>query len=342
MLYSLNENEISQLQFYDFADLKGKEKDLENLIADNINSLYVESKQLMTIFQERARQSEPDLLAIDKDGNLFVFELKRQDVPKDTTIQVMGYTQEFGQKNYSELNKLYKTYCSKKGYKTNELSTAHCDAFQLDTPLSEECFNRKQKMIIIGSSSDINLMNAVDYWKSNGLDIDFIPYRLYKINGQWYFDFFAKPYDYHLNIQDKKGIIFDTNRSYMSDAIWDMFKNNKVSAYGSVAGYVNRLNKGDYVFYYHIGYGIIGAGVVTDNKTIAAESGEEMYKRVKFLTPKPETESDIKYISPKELKALLNKNFYFASTIKSPYLSVEESEKLISVLNGKYGVQSDK
>lgn len=41
------------LPFYDYADLKGKEKDLENLLADNLGELYIEDGQLMPIFQER-------------------------------------------------------------------------------------------------------------------------------------------------------------------------------------------------------------------------------------------------------------------------------------------------
>lgn len=168
----------------------------------------------MPIFQEHQWQAEPDLCALDKDGNLIIFELKRGTVPGDTTIQIMRYAQNYGQMKYSDLEKLYQNYKNT----TQSLQEAHAETFGIENnPLSQEVFNKKQKMVIVGSSSDTSLMAAVDYWKSKNLDIDFLPYRFYKIGGEIYFDFFAKPYDFHMNPRDKKGILFDTNRSYMED-----------------------------------------------------------------------------------------------------------------------------
>ena len=83
-------------------------------------------------------------------------------------------------------------------------------------------------MVIVGNSLDISLINAVEYWKSKKIDIDFLPYRFYKINDEIYFEFFAKPYDYHLNVFDKKGIMFDTCSTHIKDAVWKMFCNKKI------------------------------------------------------------------------------------------------------------------
>jgi hypothetical protein len=235
MLFHYKNNDLEALPYYDYADLKGKEKDLENLLANNLGDLYVEDGQLMPIFQERQWQEEPDLCALDKFGNLIIFELKRGIVQGDTTIQIMRYAQSFGRKAYSELNGLYKNYANT----TIDLKISHAEAFELDAPLKESEFNRDQKLVIVGSSSDITLIEAVDYWKSKDMDIDFLPYRFYKIADEIYFDFFAKPYDYHVNPRDKKAILFDTNRSYDQNAVWDMFKNSKISAYGKSARYIN-------------------------------------------------------------------------------------------------------
>lgn len=94
----------------DFESLAKKEKDLENLLAENLSDLYIEDGQLMRIFQERARQEEPDLCALNKNGNLVLFELKRGEVQGDTTIQVMRYAQSWGQKSYYDLNEAYAKY----------------------------------------------------------------------------------------------------------------------------------------------------------------------------------------------------------------------------------------
>ena len=345
MLYKYEENgNIEMLPSYDFKDLGGIEKDLENMLANNLNELYSEDEQLMPIFQERKRQPEPDLLALDRNGNLIIFELKRGEAPKDAIIQIMRYCQEYGRYSYYDLNNLYKTYMEKKGkglQKESELEekylqNAHTEAFNPDHPLPEGEFNRKQKLIIIGSSSEDELRDKINYWKEKGIDIDYIPYRFYEINNEKYFEFFTKPYDYHINVKDKKGIIFDTNRTYDSDAIWDMLKYKKVSAYGSQKKCVKSFCKGDYVLYYHKGWGIVGAGIITSSKPKEITSNEEMYMDVDLLTPQVENNDNLKYIPVSELKGLLNKNFFWAKTTKVPYLSIEESEKVVKRLKEKY------
>lgn len=187
----------------------------------------------------------------------------------------------------------------------------------MDTPLKEDKFNKNQKLVIVGSSSDISLIEAVDYWKSKKLEIDFLPYRFYKIAGEIYFDFFANPYDYHVNPRDSKAILFDTNRSYSEKSVWDMFEKCKISAYGTLSRYINSFNKGDYVLYYHKGVGVIGAGIIKASTVCEDSSKDELYRTVELLTPVLKKESDIRAISALELCALLDKNFYFASTYRN-------------------------
>ena len=334
MLYKYENNTLEKLGYYSYSDFKGKEKDLENLLAENLNDLYMEDAQLMPIFQERQRQEEPDLLAVDKNGNLVVFELKRGEVKGDTTIQVMRYTQNYGQKSYFELNKIYKKY----NLTGLELKNAQKGAFGLDKALDESEFNKKQKMVIVGNSLDISLIDAVEYWKSKKIDIDFLPYRFYKINDEIYFEFFAKPYDYHLNVFDKKGIMFDTCRSYDENAVKDMFKDKKISAYNSASKFIKSFNKGDYVFYYHKGWGVIGAGIIKSSqpKEILSNEEIELYHTVELLTPVITNENEIKYISASEICELLGKNFYWASTTKRPYLTEKESKILVDELIKRY------
>lgn len=343
MLYKLDkeDNSVELMPYCDFESLGKKEKDLENLLADNLSELYIEDGQLMTIFQERARQEEPDLCALDRNGNLVIFELKRSEVKGDTTIQVMRYAQTWGQKTYYDLDTAYKKYCKKNKEKITDLADAHKEAFALSERLDESLFNRFQKMIIVGSSSDRELISAIDYWKSRKLDIDFIPYRIYEIGKKYFLEFFSKPYDVHINPKDRKGIIFDTNYTYDSEAIWDMMKNHKISAYGAIAGLVNSFNNGDYVFYYHKGYGIVGAGIIKsseakENKAYTRDY--ELYRDVELLTHELSETDDLRKvsISPSELCEMLDKGFYWARTTKVPYLSESESKIIIEALKRKY------
>lgn len=246
----------------------------------------------------------------------------------------MPYAQKYERYSYADLDRLYRQY-----KKSNmALSEAHRSGFDLPVSLSDEKFNQHQKLVVVGSTSDDTVIGAVDYWRAAGVDIDFLPYRLYKIEGEWYFEFFAKPYDIHINPKDKKGILFDTNKSYDEAAVWDMFAKSKISAYGKAADEVGHFQPGDYVFYYHKGVGVIGAGIV-DSGVERDPAKDEGYRSVKLLTPKLQQDSDIQAISPSELRKIRNgRGFFYAATVKVPYLSADESMRLVNALRERYGM----
>lgn len=347
MLYKFSNEKIEAEPFFDCTQLKekAKEKDLENLLASQLRKIFVEDDLLMTIFQEHQGQASPDICALDREGNLVIFELKTKIIDNETTIQIMRYAQSFGQKSYSELNKMYNSYQKEQQEKNTEmqceLAKAHKQAFCLDHPLPPDRFNNKQKLILVGNSSNYSLIRAVNYWQGCGLNIDFIPYRFYDIKKEIYFEFFTKPYDFHLNPKDKKAIIFDTNKSYDKNSVWEMLNEKKVSAYGGVNYFVDRFNEGDIVLYYHKGLGIIAAGEITSSMSQDIERNKEKYRTVQIEVPTftITSETELKYISPRELTELTGKNFYYASTIKAPYLSIEEANKIINLLKEKYKIK---
>lgn len=190
-------------------------------------------------------------------------------------------------------------------------------------------------MYIIGSSSDLEFIEVIDYLKNKGLNIDFIPYRIYEFEKKKYLEFFAKPYDYSFS-NAKKGVIFDTNATYDHKAVLDMLENKKISAYGKAKKFVNRFNKGDYVFYYQKGMGIIAVGKIKSKVIKENEDKDEAFHTVEIISPKDTDITALKSISASELKEICNKEFYFASTVKFPYLSEEEAKILMEKLQEKY------
>lgn len=334
MLYKMNKDNMSldKLNFYSLQDLGKLEKDLENIMVQNIKELFLDNTQIMTVFQETAWQEEPDICALDKDGNLILFELKRHNVNASTTMQILRYVEIFGQKTYKELNKYYQKFMKI----NSDLAEDHKIAFELKNKLKPSEFNQNQKLIIVGNSMDLKLIESIDFWSSQGIDIEFIPYRIYKIEEEYYFEFFSKPHDFHLNPRERKAVLFDTNKSYdeSEDGLFSMLSEGKISSYGNAKRFVNYLNKDDIVLYYRKGYGVIGAGIVTSESSI--EKGNERYKNVKILTRIPDNKLELdklECISASELKETLNKDFYFPSTIKTPYLTYQEGEILINILN---------
>lgn len=338
MLYELNrENKIDKMEFMNFSDQDKLEKDLENLLAENLTDTLFETKPLLTIFQERARQEEADIYALDENGDLVVFELKRSTAGKGSLEQLFRYVTEAGEWGYTEIENKLKTYLAKtENIDTEDISLAekHQDTFGLDDPLSEDEFNNNQHMWVVGSAANNSLIRGVNFWKSKGLSIDFLPYRIYEINDNLYFEFFAKPYDGHINPKNKKGIIFDTNKSYDKEgeisSLESMISQKRISSYGSRKDAVKSLNRGDLVFYYHKGKGIVAAAEVTGRRI--KKEPNEWYWDVEFLTNVPKDFNTPKAMSYKEVKKVTDQQYYMAVIQKRPYLSYEQAEHLLEEL----------
>ena len=62
------------------------EKDLENYLRDNLPKLI--SDDLMVIGQSRPYQPEADLIALDRQGDLWIFEVKKVATSSDNLLQV--------------------------------------------------------------------------------------------------------------------------------------------------------------------------------------------------------------------------------------------------------------
>lgn len=307
------------------------EKELEDLLAQNLWDVLFEGSQLMPIFQERSWQPEADIYALNEDGDLVIFELKRANADGGAVHQALRYCEKAGRFGYEKLEGMLRTY--RKGNLVN-LQQEHQAGFDLEHPLDRSSFNKRQHLIIVGSAGDAELIRNVDYWKSKGISISFIPYRVYQIAGEHYFEFFSLPYDQHSNPGQAKGVIFDTNLSYDDESIWYMCENNRVAAFGGIKGIVHSFSKGDIVFLYHKGHGIVAVGEVKSD--VKEDKGwDALYRDLKWLTVTPKKGHSLRAMSAAEIKAVMGFNFWWAKTMKPPFLNKEESATLLEAVKNK-------
>lgn len=304
------------------------EKELEDLLAQNLWDVLFEGSQLMPIRQERSWQPEADIYALNEQGDLVIFELKRAHADGGAVHQALRYCEKAGRYSYEKLEGMLRTYLN--GKEVN-LQQEHQAGFDLEHPLDRSAFNRKQHLIIVGSAGDAELIRNVDYWKSKGLSLSFIPYRVYEIKGEHYFEFFSLPYDQHSNPGQAKGVIFDTNLSYNEESIWYMCDGNRVAAFGDIKGIVHSFNKGDIAFLYHKGQGIVAAGEVKSDVK-EDKDWNALYRDLKWLTAKPKKGEPLKALSASAIKTVMGFNFWWAKTMKPPFLNKEESAKLLEAL----------
>jgi hypothetical protein len=108
------------------------EKDLENLIAQNLWDVLFESSELMPISQEHPWQPEADIYALNKEGDVIIFELKRDQVGSDAVHQALRYCEKAARFTCNELEEMFTKY---EGADRSNLREEHRVAFELEHPL---------------------------------------------------------------------------------------------------------------------------------------------------------------------------------------------------------------
>lgn len=64
------------------------ERQLQNILFQSLNTLFPDD-ELIPLMQSRQWQEEPDLMAVDKDGKLYIFELKAWQSHPSNLLQVL-------------------------------------------------------------------------------------------------------------------------------------------------------------------------------------------------------------------------------------------------------------
>ena len=150
MLFRLNPDDpgdVSEVRSTTLAEAGWREVHLENLIVENIDRV-LRADDLMVVSQEIQFQEEPDIMALDRHGHLYMFELKRWTSSQENLLQILRYGQRFGPCGYDTLEYLWTRYQSKLGGPGTSLEEAHARYFELTDPLDERSFNAKQRYVV--------------------------------------------------------------------------------------------------------------------------------------------------------------------------------------------------
>lgn len=126
-----------------------------------------------------------------------------------------------------------------------------------------------------------------------------------------------------------KGIMIDTNND---ECERHMLNRGVIAAWGTPKKYIQSFNKNDIVLFYKKKYGIIAMGKILSGNIIKIENGYEM--EIEWLVKAKIDQRDGEYVSiyPSTIKNELHKSFYFASTRKVPFLSLQESKRIAKLL----------
>lgn len=233
------------------------ERGFQAILFDNLEELLPDD-ELLLLMQSARGAEEPDLMAVDASGRLWLFEMKRGEGDQGNLLQVLRYGQIYGQWEYDQLSSLY---AQRRGRET-ELADAHAEKF--GERMGRERFNHRQVFVTLTNGLDDRSRAAINYWNDAGLDVRCWLYLVYETEGDE-FDIELTPFriDRDNPYQDLASVYYLLNTNWGNDPQddEDMLEQGKAAAFFDPwKRRIETLNQGDTVFLYRSGEGIVAYG----------------------------------------------------------------------------------
>jgi hypothetical protein len=181
--YSKNSKEIS---LYKETDLKShnilERQDIEKWVENYPDILGEELLILTTEYDKFDKTDERlDLLAIDKEGNLVVVELKRDDSGKTVELQAIKYAAYCSTLTLSEVSKLFQQYLKKKGIEcSDEGARDKITGFIENTDFEE--LSDRPRIILVSKEYRPEVTATVLWLRNFGVDITCVKITPYEMD----------------------------------------------------------------------------------------------------------------------------------------------------------------
>jgi len=136
-----------------------------------------------------------DLLAIDRDGNLIIIELKKNKTPREVVAQLLDYASWVKELKDEDIAGIYETYVRKyHPEKANiSLDESFCKRFNLQE--MPEALNESHQLVIVASKLDESTERIVTYLaEEHNVPVNVIFFRVFKdgdreyLGSMWFID----------------------------------------------------------------------------------------------------------------------------------------------------------
>ena len=181
-MYEIGTTEMIEVKQTSFAEEGIKEReDLQRLLLDKIE---IVSSDLMVITEEFGDWVDSnrriDILAIDKNANLVVIELKRTEDGGHMELQSIRYAAMISTLTFNQVVEIYEKYLTKKGKEENARDgiLAFLDWEEPD----EERFANDVRIILVSAEFSKEITTSVMWLNTRDLDITCMRIKPYK----WY------------------------------------------------------------------------------------------------------------------------------------------------------------
>lgn len=168
--------EFSEFKEHLFED-GYREETLESWLEQNSQSI-VEDGALLIIGRQVATNLGCfiDLLALDKEGNTAIIELKRGKTPRDVIAQALEYSSWVETLEYSELEQILRDYQKEENL---NLSEYHKAFFKLEDTEGVS-FNKDQRVVVVGYQISQPVRETAMFLRKKGLRTTCVEFNYFK------------------------------------------------------------------------------------------------------------------------------------------------------------------
>lgn len=118
-----------------------------------------------------------DLIGVDQDGRLVIFELKRGTLTRDAVAQVLDYASDLAGRDQEVLARLIEEHSGQLGVARFDDFT---DWFRSQYPDAPELLEHVPRMVLVGLGADERATRIVNYLASSGIDIQLVTFQAFR------------------------------------------------------------------------------------------------------------------------------------------------------------------
>lgn len=150
---------------------------LEDWLEKNPDGIVQDSKLLMIGRQIQTSLGKAiDLLALDRQGDLVVIELKRGRTPRETIAQALESAAYTAQLAYAQIEGVARQYHDDDAL---SLAQVHREYFAL-TPEEGASFNKNQRIVVVGETITREIRETATFLNDNGLRVTCLEFAFFR------------------------------------------------------------------------------------------------------------------------------------------------------------------
>ena len=159
-----------------------EERDFEDLLEQDPNLLMGNERICIISRQVPIGKSQKvDLLALDRQGNCIVIELKRGKASRAAIAQILEYAAAVAKFSFADLERFAGRWFQGQGREFTSLLALHSAFFGYELgAMRMSAFNRKQRMVLVSEGVDVRVLDIAEYLRRVGVDLTYISYFSYQ------------------------------------------------------------------------------------------------------------------------------------------------------------------